>query len=240
MRASPSARNGGCTVLAQLPICCPQVLACAESNRRGKRANARLLRSAREKSLARSLLRFLQRAPSRNRSCIAGNAAGTAHHRAECCACDALPGATEEDDMTPEQVALVQNSFAKVAPIADAAADIFYDRLFTIAPEVQPLFPADMKEQKKKLIAMLATAVNNLHQVNVIVPAVQELGKRHAGYGVTAKQYEPVGAALIWTLERGLGPAFTPPVKAAWTEAYMTLAGVMQQAAADAPARKVG
>lgn len=142
--------------------------------------------------------------------------------------------------MTPEQVALVQDSFTKVVPIADAAADIFYDRLFTIAPEVKPLFPADMKEQKKKLIAMLATAVNNLHQVNVIVPAVQELGRRHAGYGVTAKHYEPVGAALLWTLERGLGPAFAPPVKAAWTEAYMTLAGVMQQAAADAPARKAG
>jgi len=142
--------------------------------------------------------------------------------------------------MTPDQVALVQDSFKKVVPIADTAADLFYSRLFAIAPEVKPLFPADMKEQKKKLIAMLATAVTNLHQVNVIVPAVQELGKRHAGYGVTAKQYEPVGAALLWTLEQGLGAAFTPPVKAAWTEAYMTLAGVMQEAAAGVPARKAG
>ena len=136
--------------------------------------------------------------------------------------------------MTPEQVAMVQDSFKKVVPIAGTAADLFYDRLFAIAPEVRPMFPQDLKEQKKKLIAMLATAVTNLHQTEKIIPAVQELGKRHAGYGVTAKHYEPVGAALLWTLEQGLGAEFTPPLKAAWTETYVTLAGVMQNAAADA------
>jgi hemoglobin-like flavoprotein len=136
--------------------------------------------------------------------------------------------------MTPEQVSLVQESFRKVVPIAGTAADLFYDRLFTIAPEVKPMFPADMAEQKKKLIAMLATAVTNLHQVETILPAVENLGKRHVAYGVTPAHYEPVGAALLWTLEQGLGPDFTPPVKAAWTEAYMTLAGVMQGAAATA------
>lgn len=138
--------------------------------------------------------------------------------------------------MTPEQVAMVQDSFKKVVPIAGTAADLFYNRLFEIAPEVRPLFPDDLKEQKKKLIAMLATAVTNLHQVETIVPAVQELGKRHVAYGVTAQHYEPVGAALLWTLEQGLGADFTPPVKAAWTETYMTLAGVMQNAAATVPA----
>jgi hemoglobin-like flavoprotein len=142
--------------------------------------------------------------------------------------------------MTPEQVKMVQDSFKKVVPIAGTAADLFYDRLFTIAPEVRSLFPDDLAEQKKKLIAMLATAVTNLHQVEKIVPAVQDLGKRHVGYGVTDKHYEPVGAALLWTLEKGLGPDFTPPTKAAWTEAYMTLAGVMKAAAATVPARKVG
>ena len=140
--------------------------------------------------------------------------------------------------MTPEQVTMVQESFKKVVPIAGTAADLFYNRLFEIAPEVRPLFPDDLAEQKKKLIAMLATAVTNLHQVGTIIPAVEALGKRHAGYGVTAKHYEPVGAALLWTLEQGLGPDFTPPVKAAWTETYMTLAGVMQNAAAAAPAPK--
>lgn len=136
--------------------------------------------------------------------------------------------------MTPDQVTMVQDSFKKVVPIADTAADLFYDRLFAIAPEVRPLFPDDLKEQKKKLIAMLATAVTNLHQVDTILPAVENLGKRHVAYGVTSKHYEPVGAALLWTLEQGLGPDFTPPVKAAWTEAYTTLAGVMQGAAATA------
>lgn len=136
--------------------------------------------------------------------------------------------------MTPEQISMVQDSFKKVVPIADTAADLFYDRLFDIAPEVRPLFPDDMKDQKKKLIAMLATAITNLHQVETILPAVENLGKRHVAYGVTAKHYEPVGAALLWTLEQGLGPDFTPPLKAAWTEAYMTLAGAMQGAAATA------
>ena len=133
--------------------------------------------------------------------------------------------------MTPEQVKLVQDSFSKVAPIAGKAADLFYDRLFTIAPEVRPLFPSDLAEQKKKLMQMLATAVTNLHQVEKIIPAVENLGRRHAGYGVTAQHYEPVGAALLWTLEQGLGPDFTPAVKTAWTETYMTVAGVMQNAA---------
>ncbi len=140
--------------------------------------------------------------------------------------------------MTPDQVTMVQESFKKVVPIAGTAADLFYDRLFEIAPEVRSLFPDDLAEQKKKLIAMLATAVTNLHQVETIVPAVQELGKRHVAYGVTPQMYEPVGAALLWTLEKGLGDGFTPPVKAAWTETYMTLAGVMQNAAASVPPPK--
>ncbi|HWK96446.1 MAG TPA: globin family protein [Pseudolabrys sp.] len=134
--------------------------------------------------------------------------------------------------MTPEQVTMVQDSFRKVVPIAGTAADLFYNRLFEIAPEVRPLFPADLADQKKKLISMLATAVTNLHQIDTIAPAVAGLGKRHVTYGVTAAMYEPVGAALLWTLEQGLGPDFTPPVKAAWTETYVTLAGVMQKAAA--------
>ena len=137
--------------------------------------------------------------------------------------------------MTPEQVKLVQDSFQKVVPIADTAADLFYDRLFTIAPEVKPLFPDDLGPQKKKLMQMLATAVTNLHQVEKILPAVEDLGRRHVAYGVTAKHYEPVGAALLWTLEKGLGPDFTPPVKAAWTEVYTTVAGVMTKAAATVP-----
>ena len=133
--------------------------------------------------------------------------------------------------MTPDQVSLVQESFKQVLPIAPQAADLFYGRLFEIAPQVRPLFPADLKEQKRKLMAMLATAVTNLHQVEKIIPAVQDLGRRHAAYGVTADHYKPVGEALIWTLEQGLGHGFTPTVKSAWVEAYTTLAGVMTAAA---------
>jgi len=137
--------------------------------------------------------------------------------------------------MTPEKVKLVQDSFSKVVPIAGTAADLFYDRLFTIAPEVRSLFPEDLTEQKKKLIQMLATAVNNLHQVDKILPAVQDLGRRHVAYGVTEKHYEPVGEALLWTLEQGLGTDFTPPVKEAWTETYVAVAGIMKEAAATVP-----
>ncbi|WP_416900016.1 MAG: globin family protein [Minwuia sp.] len=136
--------------------------------------------------------------------------------------------------MTPEQVALVQGSFKKVAPIADTAADIFYDRLFEIAPEVRPLFPEDMREQKKKLMQMLATAVTNLHQVETIVAPVQALGKRHAGYDVKDEHYDKVGEALIFTLGKGLGDDFTPEVRDAWVETYGLVATTMKDAAKEA------
>ena len=90
--------------------------------------------------------------------------------------------------MTPEQITLVQTSFQKVVLIAGTAADLFYDRLFESAPQIRALFPQDMAEQKKKLMAMLATAVTNLHKLDTILPAVQALGQRHTGYGVTAEQ----------------------------------------------------
>jgi len=130
--------------------------------------------------------------------------------------------------MTPDRIALVQSSFKSVAPITSKVADLFYDRLFEIAPEVRPLFPADLAGQKVKLVGMLATAVSNLHQLDAILPAVRNLGSRHRGYGVMAEHYAPVGAALLWTLEQGLGPAFTADVKVAWSEAYSTLADAMQ------------
>jgi len=129
--------------------------------------------------------------------------------------------------MTPQQVELVQTSFKKVVPIAATAADLFYNRLFEIAPETRAMFPKDLAEQKGKLMSMLGTAVTNLHKLDTILSAVKDLGQRHKGYGVTAAHYAPVGAALLWTLEKGLGPDFTPEVKAAWTEAYTALSGVM-------------
>lgn len=137
--------------------------------------------------------------------------------------------------MDAAQVALVQDSFKKVAPIAATAADIFYARLFEIAPEVRPLFPEVMTDQKAKLMQTLAVAVNNLHQVETIVPVVQDLGRKHVGYGVVDAHYDKVGAALIHTLEKGLGDDFTPDVKAAWIETYTLVATVMKEAAATVP-----
>ena len=138
--------------------------------------------------------------------------------------------------MTPEQISLVQDSFKKVAPIAPVAADIFYDRLFEVAPEVRQLFPDDMSQQKKLLMSMLGTAVTNLHRAEAILPAVQDLGRRHVRYGVKDEYYDTVGGALLWTLEKGLGPDFTPDVKDAWASAYGLLAGVMKDAANEAKA----
>lgn len=136
--------------------------------------------------------------------------------------------------MTPEKVKLVQDSFRKVAPIADVAADIFYDRLFSIAPEVRPLFPADMSEQKKKLMGVLGVAVNNLHQVATILPVVKELGAKHVDYGVKDEHYDTVGAALLFTLEKGLGDDWNDDLAEAWTETYVTVATVMKDAAEEA------
>jgi hemoglobin-like flavoprotein len=129
--------------------------------------------------------------------------------------------------MTPDQISLVQQSFAKVAPIADQAATLFYGRLFEIAPQVKSLFPDDMTEQRKKLMTTLAVVVNGLGKLDSILPAAGALARRHVGYGVKPDHYMPVGAALLWTLERGLGADWNRDVADAWIEAYGTLSGFM-------------
>ena len=129
--------------------------------------------------------------------------------------------------MTPEQIALVQQSFAKVAPISDSAAMIFYDRLFEIAPSVKAMFPHDMTEQRKKLMATLAVVVNGLSNLESVLPAASALAKRHVSYGAKPEHYPVVGSALLWTLEKGLGSGWTPDVADAWSAAYGTLSGFM-------------
>jgi hemoglobin-like flavoprotein len=133
----------------------------------------------------------------------------------------------QERNMTPEQVALVQQSFAKVAPISDRAATIFYDRLFEIAPQVKAMFPSDMTEQRKKLMATLAVVVNGLNNLQSVLPAASALAKRHVSYGAKPEHYPVVGSALLWTLEKGLGSAWTSEVADAWDAAYSTLSGFM-------------
>jgi hemoglobin-like flavoprotein len=129
--------------------------------------------------------------------------------------------------MTPDQVDLVQSSFAKVAPIAEAAAGLFYSRLYEIAPEVKPLFRGDMAEQGRKLMMTLGVVVNGLKDLDSILPAAKALAVRHVGYGVVAAHYGPVGEALIWTLDKGLGADFTPEARSAWLAAYCALSSAM-------------
>lgn len=133
--------------------------------------------------------------------------------------------------MEADQIALVQDTFKLVVPIKEAAADLFYDRLFEIEPSTREMFPEDVTEQGKKLMAALATVVSGLTALETIVPTVQQLGVSHVGYGVEDWHYDVVGQALIWTLEQGLGDAFTDEVKDAWLAAYTLLAGVMIEAA---------
>jgi hemoglobin-like flavoprotein len=136
--------------------------------------------------------------------------------------------------VTERQKALVQQSFAAVAPIADDAAVLFYGRLFELDPSLKKMFRGDMAEQRRKLMQMLTAAVKGLDRLEQLVPVVKDLGRRHVGYGVTDAHYDTVGSALLWTLAQGLGDAFTPETEASWVAVYGLLAGVMKEAASEA------
>jgi hemoglobin-like flavoprotein len=136
--------------------------------------------------------------------------------------------------VTNSQKVLVQESFAAVVPIADDAAALFYRRLFELDPSLERMFKGDMTEQRRKLMQMLTAAVKGLDRLDQLVPVVEDLGRRHVGYGVADEHYDTVGAALLWTLEKGLGSAFTPEVKDAWIAVYGLLAGTMKNAAKEA------
>lgn len=138
--------------------------------------------------------------------------------------------------MTPGQVELVQTTWEKVVPISEQAAALFYGRLFELDPELKPLFTSDIEEQGKKLMMMITAVVRGLGDLGKLVPAVEDLGRRHVGYGVKDEHYATVGSALLWTLEKGLGEEFTPEVKEAWATTYGILAATMQNAAAKATA----
>ncbi|MEP1793110.1 globin family protein [Parasphingorhabdus sp.] len=133
--------------------------------------------------------------------------------------------------MTPDQITLVQESFAKVVPIKEAAAEIFYDRLFDTAPRVKPYFKGDMKDQGAKLMTTLGAVVNGLRDLDKIVPIAESLAIKHVDYGVQPEDYADVGSALIYTLEKGLGDEFTPELEESWVTAYTTLSSVMTAAA---------
>jgi hemoglobin-like flavoprotein len=133
--------------------------------------------------------------------------------------------------MQQHTITLVQDSWQKVAAIAPQAAELFYQNLFTADPSLKPLFKGDMPEQGKKLMQMIGAAVGKLNDLPALVPILQGLGKRHAGYGVEDSHYQTVGAALLKTLGQGLGADFTEEVKQAWTQVYTVMADVMVAAA---------
>jgi hemoglobin-like flavoprotein len=130
--------------------------------------------------------------------------------------------------MTPQQIDLIQSSFAKALPFADALTALFYERLFQLDPALRPLFKGDMAEQQHKLMATLHIAVHDLNRMEEVIPAIRLLGRRHADYGVRAEHYATVGAALLWTLKQTLSTEFTPETEAAWAAVYDLLATTMQ------------
>jgi hemoglobin-like flavoprotein len=133
--------------------------------------------------------------------------------------------------MNPMQIQLVQNSFQAVIPIQEKAAELFYGRLFELDPPLRSMFKGDMVEQGRKLMKTLATVVRGLDNAQSVLPVVRDLGARHLDFGVTDDQYDTVGAALIWTLEQGLGDAFTSDVMNAWVEAYTLISNTMIEGA---------
>jgi hemoglobin-like flavoprotein len=136
-----------------------------------------------------------------------------------------------EVKVSPQQVDLVQKTWRLVQPIGDTAAELFYGKLFSLDPEVRPLFKNDLRDQGRNFTAMISVAVHWLGRPEKILLAIQQLGRRHAAYGVEPRHYEIVATALLWMLEKCLGEAFTAEARRAWSAAYNMLAEAMQQAA---------
>lgn len=132
--------------------------------------------------------------------------------------------------MTPQQIILVKESFTKVLPIKEVAAAAFYDRLFAVDPSLKPMFSGDMQEQGRKLMMAIGTVVAALDRLDTVLPTVQQLARRHVGYGVQDSHYATVGGALLDTLAAAFGKDFTPDLRDAWATAYGTLSGAMIEA----------
>lgn len=132
--------------------------------------------------------------------------------------------------MTPTQIELVQESWARAAPQAQALAALFYERLFALDPALRPLFRGDMAAQGRQLTTMISYAVRGLNRIEALQPGLEALGRRHAGYGVREDHYATVGEALLATLRQGLGEAFTDEIRQAWASAYAALAAAMKPA----------
>jgi hemoglobin-like flavoprotein len=141
--------------------------------------------------------------------------------------------------MTPDQIQLVQNSWAQLKPSRAVAADLFYGRLFELAPDTRPLFRRDIHAQGAMLMDTLDLVVRSLSRLADVLPAAHDLARRHVGYGVQPQHYDSVGTALLWTLEQAMGTAFTPGLRQAWLAAYTLLSGAMKAAAYPVPVGRV-
>ena len=130
--------------------------------------------------------------------------------------------------MSPQQIALVTETWRGIVPIRDTFAQLFYTKLFALDPGLRALFKGGLGEQGRNLVAMSSIAVRNLAQPEAVERALRELGRRHESYGVRPGHYETVETALILSLDLSLGEAFTPEARAAWQAAYAFLAGTMQ------------
>lgn len=133
--------------------------------------------------------------------------------------------------MTPHEIALIQDSFRKLSPMADQVAPLFYARLFELDPSLRQLFHGDMETQGRNLMQAIGSAVASLHEFAAAASSLQQLGARHTGYGVRDEHYATVGSALLWTLQKSLGAEFTPALKSAWTSTYALLARTMMPGA---------
>ena len=130
--------------------------------------------------------------------------------------------------MTREQIRLVRTSFAKLHPVLNEAAVLFYARLFELDPDIRPLFRIDIQEQGQKLMQMLGVAVDSLDRLDELIPELKALGERHVQYGVKDAHYDTVGTALLWTLEKALKEEYTPDMDQAWTAVYTLIANSMK------------
>lgn len=137
--------------------------------------------------------------------------------------------------MKEEQIKVLRKSWSQVTPLGDAAAELFYDRLFKIDPGAQSLFGGtNFSQQYRNLLQAINYVVQNVDKVDVLMPVLSGLGQRHATYGVRDEHYDSVGEALIWTLEQGLGDQWSAEVRDVWCDAYNTVSTVMKHAANDA------
>jgi hemoglobin-like flavoprotein len=138
--------------------------------------------------------------------------------------------------MTARQIQLVKESWSYVIVKSNEAGQLFYSRLFEVAPAVRPMFKGDVKEQSRKLMSMVTLVVSKLDKLDQVINEVKALGARHNKYGTKSEHYAVVGECLIWTLSQGLGDRWNKETEEAWLQAYTVLSGAMIQAQTSAAA----